>query len=204
MAQQSLADFIRSRGTQLGVSQATLAARAGISRQALVKILSGDVRDPRLSTVIALARAVNVSPFALLRLWIASGTSRHALRSDDIAGDRSSFVDESLPSGALVGPGASITKDWTLQNTGDSVWQGRHLKCLNLPRDDGIPALVPTHPFIAIADTAIAQTVTLSMEFRCPEVPGPYLSCWKMCNSNGTMCFPELAPLTCAVFVIGF
>lgn len=47
------------------MSQAELAERAGLHRNSVYLLIAGQ-REPSLSTVDALARALNVNPFALL------------------------------------------------------------------------------------------------------------------------------------------
>lgn len=55
----TLGQTIRRRRVELGLSQAQLAAQAGISRSAVLRIES-DKSEPSAATVIALARALQV------------------------------------------------------------------------------------------------------------------------------------------------
>lgn len=56
---------LRREMARLHISQAELAGRAGMHRNSIHLLLSGQ-REPSLATVDALARALNVSPFTLL------------------------------------------------------------------------------------------------------------------------------------------
>jgi predicted transcriptional regulator len=49
MASPTFADFVRKRTIELHLTQGELAQRAGLSRQAVVKLLSGDTLDPQIS-----------------------------------------------------------------------------------------------------------------------------------------------------------
>ena len=65
MVSGDLAEYIRRRAYVLGISLTETARRAGITRQALYKLLDARVAEARLSTLIKLARALNVHPLAL-------------------------------------------------------------------------------------------------------------------------------------------
>jgi transcriptional regulator with XRE-family HTH domain len=196
--------FIRRRLRALHMTQSDLALHAGISRQALVKILGGEVRDPRISTVIGLARALQTAPFELLRAWLASSGERGALLYDETHGDRISFVGrENWPNGLIVAPGAHIEKRWTVQNTGDEVWTGRQMRCLTVSNASD-PGLLPDAAIVELPTIAIGAHHEFAMGFTCPDIPGLFGSYWKMTHPNGSFCFPELPPLDCVVTVVAF
>ena len=56
---------VRDARTRAGVAQVRLAAAAGMHRTE-ISLLERGARDPRLSTIVRLARALGVSPAALL------------------------------------------------------------------------------------------------------------------------------------------
>lgn len=196
--------FIRRRLCTLQMTQGELASQAGISRQALVKILAGDVRDPRIRTVIALARVLQTSPFDLLRHWLASSGERGALTWQDRQGDRISFVGhENWPNGSIFAPGEEIEKCWRIQNTGNEAWRGREMRCLTLT-DQTMPGLVPVTNAVPLPEIAAGEYHTFAMQFICPAIPGLFASFWKMTYADGAFCFPELPPLECVVTVVSF
>ena len=63
--QKQLGLNVRAARARLGVSQVRLAAAAGMHRTE-VSLLERGARDPRLSTIVRLARALGVAPAALL------------------------------------------------------------------------------------------------------------------------------------------
>ncbi len=56
-------------------TKSLLAEKIGVSRSTLHRILSGEVEEARLSTLVNLAYALGVHPFELLRRYFAE--SRH-------------------------------------------------------------------------------------------------------------------------------
>lgn len=206
MSRDELAKFVRKRARELDLPQTEIARRARISRQALVKILAGEVRDPRITTVIGLARALQVSPFFMLRQWLTSlGTAGSQWRADMNDGGCSYVGLESLPNGSICGPDQLVTMHCTLQNSGTDPWEGRSLKCIApLVEPESIPALVPVRSTIELPSLAPGATFEAAIEMRTPKVPGMYVCYWKVVDAGGNYCFPDLPPLDCVVNVINF
>lgn len=67
---------VKSRIEQLGLSPYAVAKAAGLSRPAIVNIMAGDTKYPRLETIKAIARALEVS-----ETWILEGDA-HVLAED--------------------------------------------------------------------------------------------------------------------------
>ena len=57
---------IEARRAELKLNKKELAERAGLSRQAFYKILNGDISEPGVSTIVGLAKALQVRPDSLL------------------------------------------------------------------------------------------------------------------------------------------
>ncbi len=64
--------FIEQRRKEQNLTKKALAKKAGLSRQALYKILNGDVRQPYSSTIVSLANALKVAPDTLLQKLFGS------------------------------------------------------------------------------------------------------------------------------------
>ena len=64
-ARTQLARNVRAARARLGLSQTEVGARARLHRTE-VSLLERGERDPRLSTIVRLARALDVAPAALL------------------------------------------------------------------------------------------------------------------------------------------
>jgi transcriptional regulator with XRE-family HTH domain len=62
----TLGQRLRSVRLARNVSQESLARRAGVTRAAVIRIEHGQTATPRMGTIVALARALNVEPSWLL------------------------------------------------------------------------------------------------------------------------------------------
>lgn len=178
-----------------------------MSRQAVVKLLSGETRDPQITTVRALAFALQVSPIHLFRLLLERNPIDRAIQSMALHdGDHSSFVaDVTIPDGSLVAPGKRFEKIWDIQNTGRTEWVGRTLRCANFPSDQNVAELQtflrPDVDQIVVPDTSPGQVSRLTVWFTAPMIPCNCISVWKMTDANGADCFPALSGLQCVVTV---
>ncbi len=207
MSGDSLSDFIRLRLRQLGLTQGELAARAKMSRQGLVKLLSGDIRDPQISTVRALSYALNVSPMYLFRLLLDRTVIDMSLQQlSMVRMDHSAFVgDVTIPNGMIVSPSYRFEKIWDLQNAGVVDWQGRWLACINAPdQNSGLAnatVLKPDVHKIPVPDARPGEVVRLAVWFTAPAIPCNCVSIWKMVNADDQPFFPKLYGLDCSVTV---
>jgi DNA-binding XRE family transcriptional regulator len=206
MSSIDLPTYIRKRARELGLTQCGLASRANLSRQTIVKIISGEVRDPRITTVIALARALEVAPFFMLRLWLNSLNGGFFRAGLDINGDQCSYVGgESVPNGMLTAPNQTVVMSYILQNSGTGIWPGRRLKCINVPPvASEMPALFPDPDTIDLPLLEPGSTHEIHIKLKTPSVPGMYVSYWKLMDENDVPCFPKLPPLDCVVTVTSF
>ena len=206
MSQDAFATFVRRRARELGLTQGALAERAQLSRQSVVKLLSGDVRDPQTSTVRTLARALNVSPVFLFRLLLGRSIIDTPLQQQSaILDDHSSFVgDVTYPNGTLVPPGHRFQKIWDIQNGGSSEWIGRWLKCQTppCPASRGVAyTLIPDHNCVPVPHTRPGEVVRIAIWLTAPTTPCTCTSIWKLADADGTLFFPGLHGLDCTVTV---
>lgn len=57
----------KQKHSQLGVKEIT--ARAGIARQTWYKLINGDIKEAKLSTILRLSRALQIHPNELLDIY---------------------------------------------------------------------------------------------------------------------------------------
>lgn len=215
MMQAEFNGFVRRRMRELGISLREVARRAGLSRQALYKLLGGGTQRTHVDTVIALADALQVHPIILLRL-VCHGKSlpHHSSASAIHRYDGNSLIrDITMPDNSQVLVGEYFVKTWLIQNIGEEVWKNRYYRCVDdeleissktallppLPRQ----GLKPDQTILPIPETKPDQTLEISVGFTAPDYPATILSYWKMFDENGAMCFPEVEGLSCLVRVIG-
>ena len=204
MTAPTFADFVRKRTIELHLTQGELAQRAGLSRQAVVKLLSGDTLDPQISTVDRLAQALGVSPLFLLRLLIRrSVVDRPIQQASREVDDHSAFIaDLSVPNGTIVSLGARFLKIWEIQNAGNAPWIGRWLGCQNAAGQDSADVLLVPDTFrVRVPDCKPGAVVRLEVWFTAPASPCNATSVWKMEDDEGRAYFPALSGLDCTVTV---
>jgi len=210
-----LSNYVKQRANTLGLSMSELARQTGMSRQGLYGLLDGTTGQAKISTLIALAKALQVHPMVLFRhLLHQLDLPKFSATSAKYQFDASGFVqDLTIPDNITVLTDQVFTKVWEIQNIGHVNWVGRKLVCMdqkiNVPSvPDYIVApeirrgLVPTWYVINIPETLPGDSAILSVEFTAPSYPCAVLSYWKMVDEHEEICFPKTEGLSCMVRVV--
>ena len=187
-------------------SKTVLAEKAKISRVTFYKLLSGEIEEARLSTFINLAYALDVHPVELIRRYFSvdtdtaqqstaqQSTALSVVEPEIVIKKRrkkmngASFVNDlSCPDNTRVQAHEVFEKTWLVTNTGDLPWQGVYLHCIdNLPRNLGLPiGLNPKQLSVPVPNTAVGETVSISVTFTAPSIPGCVISYWKLMDEQG-------------------
>jgi transcriptional regulator with XRE-family HTH domain len=208
------AEYIKQRATEKGLSLSELAKNAHLSRQGLYGILNGG-KEARVSTVIALAAALEVHPVVLFRRLLCQlEFPKFTTTAAKYQFDASGFVqDVTIPDNSLVTTDSVFTKVWEIQNIGSVDWIGRRLVCMDRKADmplmpdhvappEAVRGLLASRRMIDIPVTLPSDTVLLSVEFTAPSYPCTVISYWKMLDADGDICFPETEGLSCLVRVV--
>lgn len=69
MAATNLAMYLDKRINELGLSKSEASRRADVSRQTWYRLINADIQDVKLSTLIRLAKALEVHPLVILKLY---------------------------------------------------------------------------------------------------------------------------------------
>jgi transcriptional regulator with XRE-family HTH domain len=215
MTANDLGDYIRRRAYALDISLSETAKRAGLSRQALYKVLDERVAEAKLSTLIKLAHALNVHPLALMRrLFSGRRFPVFASREAKYPRDHAGFVrDTTFPDNETILINQEFEKKWEIQNLGEVAWADRKLVCMDdqlyiLRKDNEelIPVLdqnlVALEPEISVPETEPGGTALISIRFKAPSFPCTTISYWKMVDKEGDICFPQMKGLWCKVNVV--
>jgi len=215
MPAYEFSEYIKQRANTLGLSLSELARQTGISRQGLYGLLDGTTEQAKISTLIALAKALQVHPMVLFRQLLHQlDFPKFSTTSAKYRFDASGFVqDVTIPDNTTVLTDQVFTKIWEIQNIGHVDWVGRKLVCMDRKADipfvsDHIAApkarrgLVPTQRVIDIPETLPGDSVILSVEFTAPSYPCSLISYWKMTDEHEEICFPETEGLSCMVHVV--
>lgn len=217
MSSAELGEFLQQKIDQQGIAITDLSTKTALSRQTIYKLLHGEMKDPKLSTLVVLGRALHVHPQLLFRNLFKGWESRTATTPRPItARDAIGFLgDISFPDNSMVSVNKFFTKTWEIQNIGLTPWIGRRLVCvdnqLEVHRKSEVfndPAsqrgLMPEQREIPIDDLKPGDSIRLSVDFTAPAFPCSAISYWKMVDKNGVFCFPEHEGLSCLVQVVTF
>ena len=207
---ETLESYIRSRASAQGLSLSEVCRRAHISRQTLYTLNQLPRKLPALQTVVSLAEVLHVHPMRLLQLIFDELPPAPQDKPKNMKGDRSAFVQETIPDGTLVLYGQRFSKTWELQNVGHVPWEDRYLQCL----DDEIVVYTLSGEKLRISDnlkpdvqripvpvTPPGALVKLTVEFTAPSMPGTFISYWKSVFEDGSLCFPSAQGLSVKVRV---
>jgi transcriptional regulator with XRE-family HTH domain len=127
-----------------------------------------------------------------------AGGHRPQLRQA-IPGDSSTFVDDTIPHGTRMKPGAMFVKSWRIRNTGRVTWLDRHLE-----RQGPLtgPGLITSPRFIPILNTEPGEIVRISAPLKAPTYDCASIAYFKMVDAEGNRCFPDSYSLGLDVLVL--
>jgi hypothetical protein len=94
--------------------------------------------------------------------------------------DGLAFVEDvTIPDGTVVSPGASIDKQWLVQNNGTCNWDSRY----RLKFVGGLDMGAATEQ--ALFPARAGNQATIRMVFTTPSEPGNYSTAWQAIDPNG-------------------
>jgi transcriptional regulator with XRE-family HTH domain len=218
MSAEQFASYLRQRMNEKRLTISETAKRAQISRGALNKYLSLEVRDGKLSTFVQLARVLDEHPLKLLSIFFNGWdfAEQNANRTESIAvGDDVGFIsDLDLPDNYPVARSATFEKSWELKNVGKVPWLNRRMICIDEEvqvssqkealHDHRFTGLQPLTPEIEVPTTMPSENVILTVKFKAPSYPGTMISHWKMIDEDGNYCYPNTLGIFCKVQVLAF
>ena len=100
---------------------------------------------------------------------------------DEDAPLRASFVaDNNIPDGQIFPPGAEFVKSWRMRNDGRGSWPA-DTKLMFVAGDR---LMIDTTVRFKVGAVPPSEEVdVLSGEMKAPDVPGKYISYWRLCDS---------------------
>jgi hypothetical protein len=94
--------------------------------------------------------------------------------------DGLAFVeDTTIPDGTVVSPGATIDKQWLVQNNGTCNWDSRY----RLRFAGGLAMSASTEQ--ALFPARAGSQATIRIAFTAPGEPGTYTTAWQAFNADG-------------------
>jgi hypothetical protein len=211
------------RTRELGKSLKSIAAEAGLARSHLYKLTDGTIRCPSVQTLLRLAKAMEVSPIALLRLYgninapNINSTGDRSPTSWGIGVDDPRDVailnsDMTIPHHSVVSGGELFEKVWEIQNMGTVCWTGRRLTRIDSPCLD-VDGQSSSHPAIrphlaslehevVIPKTLPGCIAHMRVEFIAPRENCSVASIWRIEDQLLRPCYESTFLLKVVVTVI--
>jgi len=217
MSAIDLSHFLHARAKALNLSAATIANKAGISRQTWYRLINADVQQARISTLMRVADTLQVS---LVELSCLYSQKRHPQQKSLIntlrGNDAYVFIrDVTYPLNAMVSKGEVFKKTWEFINVGNTPWINRRSICVDnelnidvkhpnshLEKIKNNNYLTPLKYSIDIPTTEPGEHLLFSVWFRAPKNTGTVLSLWKTVNAQGDYCYPTHGASSCQVRVV--
>ncbi|KAH9081933.1 hypothetical protein EDB83DRAFT_2512748 [Lactarius deliciosus] len=134
----------------------------------LVALLSKPEKTPRLG----IAPLLLLSPRLLTRRVLKK--TRHL---------RASFIaDNNIPDGQIFPPGAEFVKSWRMRNDGPGSWPAE----TELVFVAGDKLVIDKTERFKVGIVSPGEEVDVwTGEMKAPDVPGKYISYWRLCDSKG-------------------
>lgn len=79
MSALDVANYLQLRIKELNYSTASAARSSGLSRQTWYKLLSADIEEAKLSTLIRVAETLYILPASLIALYFTGSTVQHKI-----------------------------------------------------------------------------------------------------------------------------
>lgn len=202
MSAIELSEYLSTLIAVSGLSKKEIAIRAGISRSSLYNLLSGQVAEAKLSTLINIATTLGIHPLDLIKIYfkgMCAPRSAHYYK-----GMGSSFVqDINYPDYSVVFCGQHFTKAWAVRNTGTEPWENLYLECQDQPFEisNVQVGLQPQEKRVAVPAAEPGETVEFKVNLKAPDLPCTVKSEWRLTDAEGNLIFPQKAPLYCLVKV---
>jgi next to BRCA1 gene 1 protein len=113
----------------------------------------------------------------------SSATKNENKDEDEDAPLRASFVaDNNIPDGQIFPPGAEFVKSWRMRNDGPGSWPAD----TELVFVAGDRLMIDTSEQFKVGAVPPGEEVDVwTGEMKAPDVPGKYISYWRLCDSKG-------------------
>jgi next-to-BRCA1 protein 1 len=177
---ESIAEEVESAPTELASTQVDDAG----TPLSLVALLSKPEKTPRPGALDG------ISPGRLLSQLLdspsAASLPSSAVKDKNVDEDaplRASFVaDNNIPDGQIFPPGAEFVKSWRMRNDGPGSWSTD----TELVFVAGDKLMIDTFERFKVGSVPPGEEVDVwTGEMKAPDVPGKYISYWRLCDSKG-------------------
>ena len=202
MSSMDLSNYLRQQMVQLGLSNTEVAARANISRLTWYRLLGGDIMEAKISTLVAIAYALDLHLYQLL----ATRFNKKRLPYSPVTPPYAShFInDSSYPQNSAVAQNETFIKKWKVVNFGRYDWEGMQLQCAKPSRVNADNFCQdPIYDKTYIPDTKVGESIEISVKITAPSHPCTIVSEWEIVDKyNQPLPQAQFAALNCMVRVI--
>lgn len=206
MSADDLAIFLRRKMGEQRSNNTDMVKQINISRRTWYRLLSADIEEAKLSTLIKLANALDVSTTQLVHIYFKDSAT--GARPDH----KKFMLHTNIPSNSLVKADQRFTKTWEIKNNSNGHWQDITLRCIDdtlliqsIDKSDKmqpVPTLTPEHRQVSIPDIRAGEVATISVNFRAPKQLGAIISHWCFYKQDELLCESTFPRLDCLVKVV--
>lgn len=129
---------------------------------------------------------IKLIPIAKKKIKAARLKRNNSISQETPIKDDSVFISEYPSDGVTIPVGKIFQKSWTIKNAGNTIWEGRILRCVEYVND----SFYPVKTTIKIPTTLPGEIITLKVEYYT-KVEGDYHSKWKMYDKSNNLIYPE-------------
>ncbi|KAI3777625.1 hypothetical protein L1987_47425 [Smallanthus sonchifolius] len=121
-------------------------------------------------------------------LRIPPPTLHHAMRAHYSKLSRSKLdsqfiLDVNLLDGTIMAPCTAFTKIWRMRNNGSTIWPyGSQLQWIG---GDQLSKSLSVDVEILVDGLSVDKEIDIAVDFTAPELPGRYVSYWRMASPSG-------------------
>ncbi|KAH9064074.1 hypothetical protein EDB87DRAFT_1526578, partial [Lactarius vividus] len=150
----------------------------------LVALLSKPEKTPRLGVFDS------ISPGRLLSQLLDSSSTtslsppidKKKSLEEDVPLRASFIADNNIPDGQIFPPGAEFVKSWRMRNDGPGSWPAE----TELVFVAGDKLVIDKTERFKVGSVSPGEEVDVwTGEMKAPDVPGKYISYWRLCDSKG-------------------
>lgn len=204
MSAEDLALFLRQRMGERKATNTEMVKKTNLSRRTWYRLLNADIEEAKLSTLIKLANALDLSVSQLVDIYF---------NKRPIPKKSATRIGTNLPANSIVSTNQVFTKTWEIRNFSNMVWSGLTLRCIDETLEVRSlvghkspplkpPVLKPSKTEIILPTTQPNDVLRISIDFTAPDRGSSTISHWRFYKDGYLIEDDSVPHLDCLVMVV--